>query len=104
MKTLIAASIIALSSNAAMAESFAYERQFGTPELFPTLVLEQSASQNPGLPRSTSFAYERQIGTPELFPTLNAEGYERNASFGEDMVDNPRVPKSIWGWDIEVGG
>ena len=41
MKNLIAASVIALSSSAAMAEAFDFERQFGTSELFPTLVTEQ---------------------------------------------------------------
>jgi len=72
MKTLISASIIALSCSAAKAEPFAYERQFGTPELFPTLVLEQSAPHTAGRRGSTSFAYERQFGTPALFPSRAA--------------------------------
>lgn len=104
MKTLIATSIIALSSSTAMAESFAYERQFGTPELFPTLVLEQNATHETGIVGSTSFAYERQFGTPELFPTLTAEGYENKVSVGEAIVDKARGYDSIWGWDFPVGG
>ena len=104
MKALIATSIIALSSSTAMAGSFAYERQFGTPELFPTLVLEQSATHNAGPHGSTSFAYERQIGTPALFPSLTAEDYETKAPLGEAMVEKALNYNRIWGWDFPVGG
>lgn len=104
MKTLIPAAIIALSSSAAMAGAFDFERQFGTPALFPTLDTEQSTAKNTGPRGPTSFAYERAIGTPALFPTLNAEGYALDQTRQDRMVDNVRVHDTIWGWDFPVGG
>ena len=103
MKTLIATSIIALSSSAAMAESFAYERQFGTPELFPALVLEQSMTSAP-FGGSPSFAYERAIDVPELFPTLVAEKHMGQALIGKAVVDTAQDHDSIWGWNFPIGG
>ena len=104
MKILIAASIIAFSSSAVMAESFAYERQFGTPELFPTLVGEQIVTTHTGRSGSTSFAYERQFDTPELFPTLAAGRYESKVSIGASVADKAQGHNSIWGWEFPVGG
>jgi hypothetical protein len=104
MKTFIAASIIALSSSTAIAQSFDFERQFGTQTLFPTLVGGHSSVNNVGLGGSTSFAYERAFGTPELFPSLVAEDYEGKVSIGDPIVDQPDGHDSIWGWDFPVGG
>ena len=74
MKHIIAATVIALSSSAATADSFTYERAFGTPALFSTLVTDQVQARPSSGKTSASFAHERAFGTPALYSTLVSEG------------------------------
>ena len=68
MKYLIATALI-LTAGAAQAQSFEYQKQVGTPELFSTLATDGVVSRSGG-----DFAYQKAIGAPDLFPTLGLEG------------------------------
>jgi len=74
MKTLILATSLAIASGTVTAQSFAYERDLGTPDLFPTLNTEGVGAYPDASGRRISFAYERAVNTPDLFPTLHHDG------------------------------
>lgn len=72
MKTLIATALI-LTAGFAQAQSFDYEKQVGSAELYSTLNGGDSVSVSVG---SSEFAYQVSIGSDDLFPTLRTSQSE----------------------------
>ncbi len=103
MKTIIAASIIALSSSAAMAHSFDYQRALGTPDLFPTLATDQVQARPSSGEASASFAYERAIGTPNLFATLASEGADNQPQSDAVARDIP-IWRDVFAREVDLHG
>jgi len=72
MKTLIATALV-LSAGIAQAQSFDYQRQIGSPDLFPTLATEDVVTVDTDA--NPNFAYQIAVDTPDLFPTLDSAGH-----------------------------
>lgn len=104
MKKLIAATVIALSAVSAHAESFDFERQFGTPELFSTLVTDGIATRSGGSSGSPVFAHERAFGAVELYPTLISEQIDYNVNLDSRALEPFHYWVNVWNTDVEIGG
>jgi len=104
MKMLIAATVVALSAVSAHAESFDFEHQFGTPELFSTLVTDGITTSGGGSSASPVFAHERAFGTVELYPTLVSEQIEYNLNIGSSAIEPFNYWAGVWHTDVEIGG
>lgn len=105
MKTLIAATVVALSAVSAHAESFNYERQFGASELFSTLVTDEIVTRGGGSSTSPVFAYERAFGAVELYPTLISEqADDNNINIGSSTLESFHYWAGVWHTDVEIGG
>jgi len=92
MKTLIAAAIFAGTAGIAQAQSFAYEQQVGSAELYSTLVSEDV---RPGALVS-DFAYQSAVGSEDLFslghddiraPSGGRTAFEYQLNFGSAELD-----------------
>jgi len=103
MKYIIAATVIALSSSAATADSFAYERAFGTPALFSTLVTDQVQTRPSSGKFSASFAYERAFDTPALYSTLVSEGADSQPQGNATAKDIP-IWRDIFAREADLRG
>ena len=104
MKKLVTATIIALSAGAAQAAPFDFERQFGTPELYPTLTTEGIQARSQGGVSSPIFAHERSFGAVALYPTLVSEQIETNINVGASDLKSSNHWVSVWNTDVEIGG
>ena len=104
MKKLIAATVVALSAVSANADSFDFERQFGTPELFSTLVTDGIAAGGGGSAGSPVFAHERAFGTVELYPTLVSEQIDYNVNVDSSALEPFHYWVDVWNTSVEIGG
>lgn len=104
MKTLIAATVVAFSAVAAHAESFDFERQFGTSELFSTLVTDGIVTRGGGSSTSPVFAYERALGSVELYPTLISAQIEQDIKIESSNLEPFNYWAVVWHTDVEIGG
>lgn len=103
MKHTIAACLIAVSSSAALAESFAYERALGTPDLFTTLATDEVVA-NPSTGESSAvFTYQRQIGTPNLFSILRSESVGDEPASGS-LVDDIPIWRDVYAHEADMNG
>lgn len=103
MKHAIAASLIALSSSATLAESFDYERALGTPDLFVTLITDRVVAKPSTGESSAVFAYERAIGTPNLFSTLVSES-ARNEVRSNTAADDYPIWRDVFAREADRAG
>ena len=103
MKNIIAASLIALSSSVALAESFDYERAIGAPNLFVTLVTDGVMAKPSSGESSAVFAYERALGTPDLFPTLESASARDEVS-SDAVVDDIPIWRDVFAQEADLAG
>ena len=89
MKTVIATALV-LSAGIAQAQSFDYEKQIGTADLFSTLATEGVVSANSGADRN--FAYQVAVDTPDLFPT--------HENIGQSPVSGNRT---VFEYQLNIG-
>ncbi|MCB1773801.1 MAG: hypothetical protein KDI88_09310 [Gammaproteobacteria bacterium] len=87
MKTLIAAAILAATTGVAQAQSFAYERQVGSSELYSTLA---TGDARPGLPAG-DFAYQSAVGSEDLF------------SLGHGGISAPSGGRAAFQYQLNIG-
>jgi hypothetical protein len=87
MKTLIAAAILAATAGTAQAQSFAYEQQVGSAELYSTLATQEA---RPGI-LVGDFAYQSAVGSDDLF------------SLGHDDVSAPNGGRTAFEYQLNIG-
>lgn len=88
MKTLIAAALIATAAGTAQAQSFAYEQQVGSVELYSTLATDGAA---PSISVG-DFAYQADNGSEDLF------------SLGRDNpADEVGNGRTVFEYQVNVG-
>jgi hypothetical protein len=92
MKALIAATILAATTGLAQAQSFAYQQQVGSAELYSTLTTTDSVVNVPG----GDFAYQAAVGSEDLFvlgggdvgtPTGERTAFEYQINVGSGELD-----------------